>query len=277
MVEKEITEGADEIRRLTGSEKFDLAVILGSGLGGLADQVEDALAVPFRNFPLFPPPTVPGHTGELVAGTLDGWRVLLFKGRHHIYEGYNARQVTVSVRLAHSLGCKRLLLTNAVGGINGSYRPGDFMYVADHINLMGDNPLRGETENPFIDLAHLYDQSFFPSLQEYALSHGIGLHRGVLAALPGPSYETPAEIRMLERLGADAVSMSTVPEAIMGKYLGFEVAALSFVSNAAAGLAKIPLTHAEVLEAGRRGAEHFSRLVRHLILLWQGKDRFRDF
>jgi purine-nucleoside phosphorylase len=145
------------------------------------------------------------------------------------------------------------------------------MVIADHLNLLCDNPLRGHTENPFVDLTRLYDLSFFPALLNYARSRGIGLHQGILAALPGPSYETPAEIRMLQRLGADAVSMSTVPEAIMGKYLGMEVAGLSFVSNAAAGLATSPLSHAEVLEAGRRGAEHFSSLVRRLLLQWQKK------
>ncbi len=256
---------------MTGGEGFELAIVLGSGLGALADEVEAVVSIPFRNLPCFPPATVPGHAGSLAAGILDGWRVLLFNGRHHIYEGYDARQVTASVRLAHFLGCGRLLLTNAVGGINDRYRAGDFMVIADHLNLLGDNPLRGRTENPFVDLTRLYDLSFFPALLNYARSRGIGLHQGILAALPGPSYETPAEIRMLQRLGADAVSMSTVPEAIMGKYLGMEVAGLSFVSNAAAGLATSPLSHAEVLEAGRRGAEHFSSLVRRLLLQWQKK------
>lgn len=270
MVEKGIAEAADVVRRMAG-EGFDLAVVLGSGLGALADRIGTAVSIPFRDLPCFPLATVPGHAGSLVAGVLDGWRVLLFKGRHHIYEGYDARQVTASVRLARFLGCPRLLLTNAVGGINPEYRAGDFMYIADHINLLGDNPLRGETENPFVDLSRLYDQSLFPALLDYALTREIGLHRGVLAALPGPSYETPAEIRMLQRLGADAVSMSTVPEAIMGKYLGMEVAGLSIISNAAAGLAAAPLSHAEVLEAGRRGSEHFSSLVRRLVFYWQEK------
>jgi purine-nucleoside phosphorylase len=271
MVEKNIAEAGDVVRRMTGGEGFELAIVLGSGLGALADEVEAVVSIPFRNLPCFPPATVPGHAGSLAAGILDGWRVLLFNGRHHIYEGYDARQVTASVRLAHFLGCRRLLLTNAVGGINDGYRAGDFMVIADHLNLLGDNPLRGHTENPFVDLTRLYDLSFFPALLNYARSRGIGLHQGILAALPGPSYETPAEIRMLQRLGADAVSMSTVPEAIMGKYLGMEVAGLSFVSNVAAGLATSPLSHAEVLEAGRRGAEHFSSLVRRLLLQWQKK------
>jgi len=269
MVEKDIVESAEVVRRLAGSEEFELAVILGSGLGALADQVEAAVSIPFGALPCFPPTTVPGHAGCLVAGVLDGRRVLLFKGRHHIYEGHDARRVTASVRLARLLGCGQLLLTNAVGGINDGYRPGDFMYIADHINLMGDNPLRGETESPFVDLSRLYDQSPFPSLLDFAGSRGIGFHRGVLAAVAGPSYETPAEIRMLRLIGADAVSMSTVPEAIMGKYLGMKVTGLSFISNAAAGLAPAPLNHAEVLEAGRRGAENFSSLIRRLIVDWR--------
>lgn len=269
-MEKALQEARDAVVQSAGSKPFDLAIVLGSGLGALAAQVDSAVFIPYQDLPCFPTATVAGHAGRLVAGTLQGWRVVLFQGRHHLYEGYAARQVTVSVRLAHELGCRRLLLTNAVGGINRDYSPGDFMFIDDHINLMGDNPLRGEYSNPFVDLTHLYRQALFPPLQEYAREEGIALHRGVLAALSGPSYETPAEIRMLQRLGADAVSMSTVPEAIMGKYLGMEVAGLSFVSNVAAGLSSLPLAHDEVLEAGRRGAEHLNALVRRMVLLWQG-------
>lgn len=260
------------VRGRTGEAPFALAVVLGSGLGALADQVEGTTVFPYAEFAVFPRSSVPGHAGRLVAGTLEGERVLLFQGRHHLYEGHDARQVVIPVHIAHELGCRRLLLTNAAGGINDSFRPGDFMLIADHLNLLGDNPLRGETRNPFLDLSALYEQSFFASLREWADRDGIVLHRGVLAALPGPSYETPAEIRALRLLGADAVSMSTVPEAIMGKYLGMTVAGLSFIANAAAGLAPGPLRHDDVLDCGRRGAERFCRLARALIRLWPTPD-----
>jgi purine-nucleoside phosphorylase len=270
-VERAIEQAGETFRRLAGPEAFELAIVLGSGLGTLADELEAPLSISYRDLCCFPTATVSGHAGRLVGGTLQGCRTLFFQGRHHLYEGYDARQVTVSVRLARQLGCRRLLLTNAVGAVNRAFRAGDFMFIDDHINLMGDNPLRGETENPFVDLSTLYNKALFPPLLEFARQQGIGLHRGVLAALPGPSYETPAEIRMLRLMGADAVSMSTVPEAIMGKYLGLEVAGLSFVSNMAAGLAPFPLAHDEVLDAGRRAAESFSSLVRRLILLWRGE------
>jgi purine-nucleoside phosphorylase len=271
IMKKGIRKIIEAVHSFAGLEAFDLAIILGSGLDALTDRVEDTSFFSYRDFPCFPPVTVTGHAGRLIAGNLQGWRVLIFQGRHHLYEGYNARQITVPVRVARELGCPRLLLTNAAGAINSSYRTGDFMYIADHINFMGDNPLRGATRNPFVDLSELYEQRFFPSLLKYAGQKGIGFHRGILAALPGPSYETPAEIRALRLLGADSVSMSTIPEAIMGKYLEMEVAGLSFISNAAAGLSALRLNHNEVLEAGRKGSKHLSFLVRELIDSWQGK------
>jgi purine-nucleoside phosphorylase len=268
----EIQEVADAVRRQAGEEPFALAVVLGSGLGNLAEEADPLGVFPYAGFAAFPPAQqVAGHAGRLVAGTLEGWRLLFFQGRHHLYEGLTARQVAVPVRIAHALGCRRLLLTNAAGGVNEEYRPGDFMLISDHLNLLGDNPLRGERRDPFIDLSGLYRQEFFPFLLEFARLQNIRLHRGVLAALPGPSYETPAEIRALRMLGADAVSMSTVPEAIMGRYLGLEVAGLSLIANAAAGLASAPLSHAEVLASGQRGASRLALLVRHLIALWLSK------
>ncbi len=255
------------VQEAAGAAAFDLAVVLGSGLGALSGEVETPAFFSYEDFPCFPPATVPGHAGRLVAGTLLGWRVLLFEGRCHLYEGYSAHQVTLPVQLAHALGCRRLLLTNAAGGIHPQFAPGDFMFIADHLNLLGENPLRG-LPHSFLDLSHLYRIDLFPPLQEWAGQEQIPLHRGTLAALPGPSYETPAEIRMLRILGADAVSMSTVPEAIMGKYLGLEVAGLSLVANPAAGLAG-PLDHADVLQTAQRSAAHFVSLARRLIALWQ--------
>lgn len=265
----EIREVAEAVRRQAGGEPFALAVVLGSGLGALAGEAEPLGVFPYAEFTAFPPvQQVAGHAGRLVAGTLEGRRILFFQGRHHLYEGLTARQVAVPVRIAHALGCRRLLLTNAAGGVNEAFRAGDFMLIADHLNLLGDNPLRGERHDPFVDLSALYRQEFFPALFEFARQQDIRLHRGVLAALPGPSYETPAEIRALRLLGADAVSMSTVPEAIMGHYLGLEVAGLSLIANAAAGLSSAPLSHEEVLASGQRGASRMALLVRRLTALW---------
>lgn len=264
----EIREVAEAVRRQAGEEAFELAVVLGSGLGTLAEEADPLGVFPYAGFAAFPSSQVAGHAGRLVAGVLEGRRLLFFQGRHHLYEGLSARQVAVPARIAHALGCRRLLLTNAAGGVNGAFLPGDFMLIADHLNLLGDNPLRGERHDPFVDLSALYRQEFFPALLEFARQQDIRLHRGVLAALPGPSYETPAEIRALRLLGADAVSMSTVPEAIMGRYLGLDVAGLSLIANAAAGLAPAPLSHEDVLKSGRRGASRLALLVRRLIVLW---------
>lgn len=268
-VDRDESSIAQSLRLRLGSAPFDLAVVLGSGLGRLADQAEGAVFVDYGEIPGFPSSQIEGHAGRLVAGRFLGWKVLFFQGRFHLYQGFDARQVSLPARIAYHLGCRRLLLTNAVGSINRTFNPGDFMMIQDHLNLMGDNPLRGETRHPFVDLTHLYLQTLYAPLQRFARQQGIALHRGVLAALMGPSYETPAEIRMLQSLGADAVSMSTVPEAIMGKYLGMEVVGLSMVSNIAAGLSTAPLDHHEVLEIGSRGAEDFIRLARQLVQIWQ--------
>jgi len=260
---------AEFLGQRLGTTDFDLAVILGSGWGPLADQAEAAVYVDYRDIPGFSHVQIEGHAGRLVSGRFHGWKVLFFQGRYHLYQGFAARQATLPVRVAAALGCRRLLLTNAAGGINSAYRAGDFMYVEDHLNLMGDNPLRGEPLHPFVDLCGLYRQSFFAPLRDHARQQGVTLHRGVLAALMGPSYETPAEIRMLQRLGADAVSMSTVPEAIMGRYLKMEVVGLSLIANLAAGLAPGRLDHQDVLRAGASGAANFLDLARHLMHLWQ--------
>ncbi len=257
------------VQEKLGKEPFDLAVVLGSGLGNAAEIVEQRQTFLYSDYSCFPAVELAGHAGRLIAGNLLGWRVLFFQGRFHLYQGLDARQVCAPVQLAHLLGCRFLLLTNAVGGIRQDLIPGNFMAVRDHINLLGDNPLRGRLGDPFLDLCHLYDQQHHAALQSFATQKGIGLGIGVLAALQGPSYETPAEIRALGHLGADAVSMSMVPEAIMGKYLKMRVLGLSYVSNRAAGLDSSPLSHQEVLDAGRGGAEPLAELIQKLILLWQ--------
>jgi purine-nucleoside phosphorylase len=264
----ELTAVATAVTDRVGSEPFDLAVVLGSGLGDAMTSMTVAASWPYDDFPCFPPGTVAGHAGELVAGCLEGRRMLLFRGRFHLYQGLTARQVVAPVEIAHQLGCRRLLLTNAVGGIHPALAVGHFMFIDDHINLLGDNPLRGLPEPPFVDLCHLYRTDLFAPLRAFAAKEGIALKRGVLAAVPGPSYETPAEVRALSRLGADAVSMSTVPEAIMARCLGMEVVGISFVANRAAGLAQASLGHAEVLAASRRGASDMASLISALCRAW---------
>ena len=262
-----------DVRQKAGTG-FDLAIVLGSGLGALAAEVTRPVTFFYRDLPCFQSLTIPGHAGALVAGDLFGWRVLLFVGRQHLYEGYSAFRTTLPVRLAHALGCRRLLLTNAAGGIREDFAPGDFMFITDHLNLLGDNPLR-TLANSFVDLSRLYCCNLLPPLQKWARTEGIPLHAGVLAAVPGPSYETPAEVRMLRTLGADAVSMSTVPEALMGKYLGMEIAGLCLIANRAAGLAAA-LSHDEVLEIAQQSASSFVQSVRRLATSWQGSDRSAD-
>ena len=267
--ETQVSELLDTLRRQAGPDPFELAVILGSGLGRLAKEVASPTCLAYKDFPCFPAPPVEGHGGRLVAGKLAGRRILVFQGRPHLYQGLNAHQTTVTVRIAHALGCRGILLTNAAGGVNRNYRAGDFMLIADHLNLMGDNPLRGVVENPFVDLTHLYRQDFYADLRAFIEGEGGVLHRGVLAALPGPSYETPAEISALGLLGADAVSMSTVPEAIMARYLGLEVAGISLIANPAAGLVGRPLDHQEVLATGAARADLAVRLFLRLIGQWR--------
>jgi purine-nucleoside phosphorylase len=269
VVEEKLRNNRDLVAGRCGGDVFDLAVLLGSGLGEVADAVQNPVIIPYEELSVLPRQLVPGHAGRLLAGRFGGWRTLLFQGRFHCYQGYSARQVAEPVRLAHALGCRRLVLTNAAGGIAPGLTPGDFLYVEDHINLLGDNPLRGEPDRPFIDLASLYENRFFAPLHGFAAGQGIRLSRGVLAAVPGPSYETPAEVRALHLLGADAVSMSTVPEAIMAKYLNMAVVGLSFIANAAAGLGNHPLSHQEVLETGRRAAGQLHLLLVELVRLWQ--------
>ncbi len=269
MAPSEVTPLLTAINAAAGSEPFELAIILGSGLGALADQVETAAVLAYADYDCFPPLAVAGHAGRLVVGRLDDLRVLVFAGRFHLYQGLTALQAGLPVRIAHRLGCRRLLLTNAAGGIDPELVPGHFLFIEDHLNLLGDNPLRGLRENTFLDLSTLYARRFWPELSAFAVRAGIPLRSGVLAAVPGPSYETPAEVRALRLLGAAAVGMSTVSEAILGRYLGMEVAGLSFIANRAAGLAGGPLSHEEVLAAARDGGMGLAELIRELCRLWQ--------
>lgn len=266
--EDRLTEVVAAVRAHLGPAPFELGVILGSGLGEVAADVEHGMSWGYEEFRCFPTAAVAGHACRLLAGILHGRRVLVFQGRFHLYQGLSAWQAALPVRLAHALGCGRILLTNAVGGIHSDLLPGCFMFIDDHMNLQGDNPLRGLPGNTFIDLSRLYRGDLFPCLQTAVVRHGISLQKGVLAAVAGPSYETPAEVRALRQLGADAVSMSLVPEAIMAKFLDMEVVGLSFITNRAAGLGEEGLCHEEVLRAGRHAAKNLSVLIATLCRLW---------
>lgn len=250
-------------RRARGAP--DIGVILGSGLGGFADLLNDAVAIPYAEIPGFPVSSVPGHAGRLVLGTLGGARVAAMQGRVHVYEGYPAWQVAFPARVLCSLGIKALVVTNAAGGIRADLLPGDLMAIADHVNLSGHNPLTGPNEEKlgprFPDLSTAYDPALRALLSEAAARLRLPLKQGVYAWLAGPSYETPAEIRMLRSMGADAVGMSTVPEVIAAAHMGVKVAGISCITNHAAGIARKPLSHAEVSETAERVKDLFSGLL----------------
>jgi purine-nucleoside phosphorylase len=257
-----------ELRRLVENEDFDLAIVLGSGWREAAG-IGDVLGVfNYVDWPCFPAGQIEGHSGQLIAARYSTWNILFFVGRFHYYQGISAFQAAFPVRLASALGCQRILSTCAAGGINRAYQPGHFMLVEDHLNLLGDNPLRGLRGDIFVDLSNVYFQEIYNKLLAGDM-RGITVHRGVLAAMPGPSYETPAEIRFLATAGIDVVSMSTVPEAIMARYLKMQVAAIAFIANCAAGLQPAALSHQEVLACGARNAHLLPRLVQSIINAWQ--------
>ena len=241
-----------------------VAVVLGSGLGGLADRVEDAVRVPYAEIPGWPASAVEGHAGEIVAGRLGGVPVLGLAGRAHLYEGHAPDVVVLPVRVAARLGARTLLVSNAAGAVNPLFEPGDLMLISDHVNLMGRSPLAGpprDGEARWADMAGAYDPELRGAVREAAAAEGIGLREGVYAGMLGPSYETPAEIAMIRRLGADAVGMSTVPEVVAARALGVRCVGVSCLTNYAAGASPEPLRHEEVLETTRRVGETFERLV----------------
>ncbi|MFS8637518.1 MAG: purine-nucleoside phosphorylase [Gemmatimonadota bacterium] len=244
-------------------------LVLGSGLGPLADELEDAVRIPYAEIPGFAPVTAEGHKGVFVAGTLEGVECLALQGRYHLYEGHPPEAVTLPVRVGAALGARTLIVTNAAGGLDPTFRAGDLMIIQDHINLMWRNPLIGpalDGEARFPDMSEPYDGELRRIAEEVASERGIRVVRGVYAALAGPSYETPAEIRMLRRFGADAVGMSTVPEVLVARALGIRVLGISLITNLAAGLSAQPLSHEEVLQAGVAAAGRFASLVRGVLL-----------
>jgi purine-nucleoside phosphorylase len=259
---------AARVRSRLGSSQPDAAIILGSGLGGLAQQIKDAARVPFAEIPGFPSATVAGHAGELIAGTLEGQRVLALAGRFHMYEGHGAALAAFPTRVLHALGARTLIVSNAAGGIRPTLHPGDLMLIRDHVNLMFRNPLIGpaaDGEVRFPDMSTPYDERLAALTLEVARDRQIALTEGVYCGLLGPSYETPAEVRMLARLGVDAVGMSTVPEVIVARALGVRLLGISCVTNLACGLTTAPITHADVIETTARAAARFERLVRGVL------------
>lgn len=245
-----------------------VGLILGSGLGELADEAEDSIVIPYEDIPGFPVSTVEGHAGRLVYGTLGGKKVLAMQGRFHYYEGYSLESVTFPVRVMKALGVETLVVTNAAGGVNSTFNPGDLMIISDHINFTGVNPLMGKNESTlgprFTDMTEPYDKEYQKLIRECAEAQGLSVKEGVYFGLSGPTYETPAEIRMIRTLGGDAVGMSTVPEVIVAKHAGLRVAGISCITNYAAGM-QANLDHAEVVEVTTRVKESFKSLVKSLI------------
>ncbi|MEC0245836.1 purine-nucleoside phosphorylase [Paenibacillus chitinolyticus] len=246
-----------------------VGLILGSGLGVLADEIENPVVIPYREIPGFPVSTVEGHAGQLVCGMLQGKPVAAMQGRFHYYEGYAMNKVAFPVFVMKQLGVRTLLLTNAAGGVDVSLEPGDLMLISDHINLMASNPLIGPNDAElgprFPDMSEAYSKRLREAARETAGSLNMSLKEGVYAGLTGPSYETPAEIRMVRALGGDAVGMSTVPEAIAASYAGLEVLGISCISNMAAGILEQPLSHAEVMETTEMVRANFVALIKGII------------
>ncbi len=244
------------------------AIVLGSGLGGLAARIGSATRVSYRDIPGFAEPTVEGHAGELLHGTLGGREVLALAGRFHMYEGHDVAHATFPVRVVHALGARTLILSNAAGGIRRTFGAGQLMVIADHLNLMFRNPLIGGVvpgDVRFPDMSDPYDPALRRQLHKIANELGIRLEEGVYAGLLGPSYETPAEVRMLERLGADAAGMSTVPEVIVARAMGMRCVAVSCITNPGAGLSPEPIDHADVIAVTKVAARDFERLIEGLI------------
>ena len=245
---------------------IEIALILGSGLGVLAEDIENRVEIKYEEIPNFPVSTVEGHAGQLVIGKLEGKNVVAMQGRFHYYEGYTMQEITIPVRVMKLLGIENMIVTNAAGGINRNFNPGDFMIITDHINLMGDNPLIGENYNEFgprfPDMSEAYNGELRDIAEKTARKEGLTIRNGVYAGMSGPSFETPTEIRKLRKDGADAVGMSTVPEVIVANHMDIDVLGISCITNMAAGILPQPLTHEEVIEITEKVKPEFKKLVR---------------
>lgn len=253
-------------------DKPNLGLILGSGLGVLAEEIENPVIIPYDEIPHFPKSTVSGHKGQLVVGMLEDQVVLAMQGRFHYYEGYSMDHVSFPVRVMQQLGIQTLIVTNASGGINKAFKPGDLMIITDHINQMGDNPLIGpndDTHGPrFPDMTQIYNEMLIEHAETCALALGLDVQTGVYVGNAGPMYETPAEVKMLRTMGADAVGMSTVPEAIVAAHTGMRVLGISCISNMAAGILPDALSHEEVMattESIKNDFLHYLKKIIHTL------------
>lgn len=269
---EEIQEASDFLKEKTGGQEIEFGLILGSGLGALADQVENPQSFDFHTIPNFLRSTVEGHKGRLVIGTLNGRRVAVMQGRIHVYEGYPLSRVTLPVRVMKALGAHTLIVTNAAGGIHTKFQPGDLMLLNDHLNLMGDNPLIGPNDERlgvrFPPMSAAYDKEYRNLAHQVSRSEGITLKEGIYCALTGPAYETPAEVRFLERAGADAVGMSTVPEVLVARHSGMRVLGISSITNVLhAGPSQD--THHEVLEAANKSGPNMQKVILGFLKLQQ--------
>lgn len=249
--------------------KPEIGIILGTGLGSLAEQIESPVVIEYADIPEFPVSTVFGHAGRLLAGTLEGKKVIAMQGRFHYYEGYTMQEVTIPVRVMKKLGIKLLVASNACGGLNPAFKAGDIMIITDHINFMGSNPLLGpnlEEFGPrFPDMSEVYDRALVQKMEETARSLGIPVQKGVYSAVSGPNYATKAELNMLIGLGSDTIGMSTVPEAIAAKHCGLKVAGVSCITDMAIPDTMVPPTHEEIVRVAESVKPKFVKLVRHFV------------
>lgn len=263
-----VTDAANYIKE-QGVTDLEVGMILGSGLGKIAELIEDPITIAYEEIPNFPVSTVTGHAGQFIYGTLSGKKVLVQQGRIHYYEGYSMQEITIPVRVFKALGAHSVMVTNAAGGVNESFEPGDLMMIVDQINYTGDNPLIGKNDEKvgprFPDMSHPYDVDYQEVARQAAQTLDIHLQEGVYMGWSGPTYETPAEIRMSRLLGADAVGMSTVPEVIVANHAGLRTCGISCITNMAAGILDQPLNHEEVIEVSARVYQDFKQLVLEIL------------
>ncbi len=262
-------EAADYIKGKMGEISPKIAIILGSGLGVLSEEITEKIVIPYKEIPNFPVSTVTGHAGELIIGKLQNVAIIAMNGRSHYYEGYSLQEATFPIRVFKLLGINELILTNAAGGINTEYKPGDFMIINDHLSFFAESVLRGKNMDEFgprfPDMSEVYKKDKIAKLEEIIKKYTGRPNVGVYAYMKGPTYETPAEIRALRTLGADAVGMSTVPEAIVANHCGIEVAAISCITNMAAGILDEKLSHEEVKETADRVKMTFKEIIKEYV------------
>ncbi len=267
-LKNKVDEAVSYIQKITGQKPI-MGLILGSGLGSFADEISDAIEIPYEDIPHFPVSTVGSHAGKLIIGQLEGKCVVAMKGRVHSYEGYTLEQVVFPIRVMRCMGAESFIITNAAGGVNRNYSTGDFMLITDHINLLGSNPLIGPNVNEwgvrFPDMSEPYDRKWYLDVEQMGKELKINLRRGIYVSVTGPSFETAAEIRFFDQIGVDAVGMSTVPEVITANHMGARVLGISCITNMAAGILPQKLTSQEVIETAKRVRPDFVRLLKEIV------------